>query len=124
MLNCQNVWTFKKMLYCPFLFLLLNVRPGSASKFFQYLDKNLISLRVTTDGDLEADTHKYPLTTHFTLLDQLMGSLGFQHTETVCRRLQIECHPCRLIFPFPPPLHFLSFPQFKRKRACSQAMSI
>ena len=29
-----------------------------------------------------------------------MGSLGFQHTETVCKRLQT----CRLIFPPPPPV--------------------
>ena len=78
MLNCQNVSIFKKMLYCLFLFGLLDLRPGNASKFFLNLDKNLFgslylcdcSLRVTTDGDLEPVTHKYPLTTHFTLLDQ------------------------------------------------------
>ena len=79
MLNCQNVSTFKKMLNYLFLFRLQNIRPsGNASKFFQKLDKNLFAslyicdcfLCVTTDGDLEAVTHKYPLTAHFTPLDQ------------------------------------------------------
>ena len=59
--------------------------------FFQNLDKNLFAslclcncfLCVTTDGDLEAVTHKYPFTTHFTF-------------------------PCRLIFP--PPFFFSLFP--------------
>ena len=43
MLNCQNVSTFKKMLYCLFLFRFLNVRPGNASKFLQNPDKNLLA---------------------------------------------------------------------------------
>ena len=66
------------MLYCLFLFRLLNVRPGNSSKSFQNLGKNLFAslylcdcfLCVTVDGDLEAAMHKYLLTTHFTLLDQ------------------------------------------------------
>ena len=43
MLNCQNVSTFKKMLYCLFLCRLLNVRPGNASEFFHNLDRNLFA---------------------------------------------------------------------------------
>ena len=129
MLNCQNVSIFKKMLYCLFLFGLLDLRPGNASKFFLNLDKNLFgslylcdcSLRVTTDGDLEPVTHKNPLD-HPLHTSWPMGSLEFQHTETVCKRLQIECHPCRHIFPFPPHLSFFfSVPQFSPKWACSQA---
>ena len=54
-------------------------------------------LCVTTDSDLEISVD-HPLHT-----SRPMGSLGFQHTETVCKRLQIERPPCRLIFPPPPP---------------------
>ena len=97
----------------------------TVSKFFQNLDKNLLAslylsdcfLCVTTDGDLEVVTHKYPLTTPLHT-SRPMGSLGFQHTETVMPRLQIKCHPCRLIFPFPPPpppLYFFSL--FSNSRA-------
>ena len=68
MLNCQNVSTFKKMLYCVFLFRLLNVRPSrNASNVFHNLDKISLflqdlcdcSLCVTTDSYMDAVTpHK------------------------------------------------------------------
>ena len=115
MLNCQNVSTFKKMLYCLFLFRLLKVRPGNASKFFQNLDKNLFVslylcncfLCVTTDGDLEAVTHKCPLTTtsHF----RPMASLGFQHTETVCKDSRLNVIPTGSFSLSPPPPPFSFF---------------
>ena len=82
MLNCQNISTFKKMLYCLFLFRLLNVRPGNASKFFKTSTRTssllyisaiaffVPSLCVMTDGNLATVTHKYPSATNFTLLDQ------------------------------------------------------
>ena len=121
MLNCQNVSTSKKMFYCLFLSRLLNERPGNASRFFQNHDKNLlyiwfaslyISLRLLSlchDRQWSGSCYAQISVDHPLHTSRPMGSLGFQHTETVCKRLQIQCHPCRLIFPFPPPPPLLSF---------------
>ena len=135
MLKCQNISTFKKMLYCLFLFRLLNYVLETLRIFPKPRQEPLrffISLRLLSlchDGRWFESCYAEISVDHPLHTSRPTVSQGFQHAETVCKRLQIECHPCKLIFPFPPPplphfLLFLSFPQFSRKWACSQAISL
>ena len=101
MLNCQNVSTFKRMLYCLFLFWLQNIHSsGNASKFFQILDKNLFASLC------------------------LCAAIAFFVSQWI---LQWYAKDSRLnvipagSFSLSLPLIFFSFPQFSRRWACSQA---
>ena len=88
-------------------------------EFFQNLDKNLFAfylrdcfLCVTTDGDLEAATHKYPLTTRCTFLrDQWEFYLCLSKVRMLVGVLSLPAVLSPSLTPFPPPpaLHSDSF---------------
>ena len=106
--------TFKKMLYCLFLFRFQNILPSrNVSNFSKTMTKRLRfgSLCVTTDCDLEAVTYKYPWTTHFTFFDQL--EVYFVGVKYKCWLgglfLQALLSPTNLPIPPPPISHSDSF---------------
>ena len=128
------------MLYCLFLF-----RPSERTswKRFEIFPKPrqepslhiirfFISLRLLSlchDRRRSGSCYAQIAVDHPLHTSRPMGSLGFQHTETVCKRLQ-TAGSFSLSLPLPPPpppsppLLFFSFPQFSSIWACSQAMAL
>ena len=115
MLSCQNVSTFKKMLYCLFLFRLLNVRPGNASKFFQNLDNilSLLYISAIAFGRWSGSCYtQISVDHHFTLLDQ-WDRWDFSILKRYAKDSRLNVIPpgsFSLSLPLPPPLlSFFSF---------------
>ena len=121
MLNCQNVSTFKKMLYCLFLFRLWTYVLETLRNFYKTPTRTsslLISLRLLSlchDGRWSGNCYAqiavdHPLP-HF-------STNGIARISACWNGMQKTPYPKDS----PPPFSFFSsFPQFSRKWACSQA---
>ena len=126
LLSCTVIQTTAEMQQTDEDALLLLSVPASectsfqkSFEFFQNLDKNLFAfylrdcfLCVTTDGDLEDATHKYPLITRCTFLrDQWEFYLCLSKVRMLVGVLSLQAVLSPSLTPFPPPpaLHSDSF---------------